>query len=148
MGPLLILARAAQAGVALSVRAGTVYAAPPGLLPAALVDEIRAHKSELVDLLATSPGCTSCAGPVDDARDLLCQPCYSARRAPGRVLPFDPDRRLRTEQRLAARRCETCGGSWYRVHPNGDAECEPCRRNRAVTPETRTNGVPPLGSAP
>lgn len=143
MGPLLILARAAQAGVALSVRAGTVYAAPPGLLPAALVDEIRAHKSELVDLLATSPGCTSCAGPVDDAQDLLCQPCYSARRAPGRVLPFDPGRRLRTEARLATRRCESCGGSWWQIHPNGDAECETCRRARVSTTPPRTDGVRP-----
>lgn len=129
--PATILAAASQAGVNLSVRAGTVYAAPPGRLSAALVDEIRAHKAELVDLLAVSLACTSCGAPVADPQDVLCQPCYLARRAPGRVLSFDPDRRRRTEARLAGRRCETCGGSWWRIDARGDAECEACRRSRA-----------------
>lgn len=128
--PATILAAATQAGVNLSVRAGTVYAAPPGRLPAELVDEIRAHKEELVAALAL-PTCPSCGTPVADPQDVLCQPCYLSRRALGRVLSFDPDRRRRTGARLAGRRCETCGGSWWRIDARGDAECEACRRSRA-----------------
>lgn len=86
--------------------------------------------------------CTSCQSPLFIEADLLCGSCYDARRAPGRVLPFDPDRRRRTEQRLDARRCPDCGGSWWRIHPNGDAVCEPCRRTRPATTPTRTDSVP------
>lgn len=106
--------------------------------------ELRA--ASMPDPVAASPGCTSCAGPVADAQDLLCPACYHARRAPGRLLPFDPARRRRTEQRLAHRRCETCRGSWWRVLPNGDSECEQCRRSRTATTETRTDGVPGAAS--
>lgn len=92
-----------------------------------------------------APSCTSCASPVADPQDVLCQPCYLARRSTGRVLAFDPDRRRRTEARLAGRRCPSCGGSWWRVLPNGDAECEPCRRTRAVS---STPSSFPAGSVP
>lgn len=92
-----------------------------------------------------APTCPSCGTAV--APELvLCPACYHVRRAPGRLLAFDPDRRRRTEERLDARRCEACHGSWWRVLPNGDSECEPCRRNRTATPETRTNSVPGAAS--
>lgn len=132
MTPSAILSTAAQAGVVLSVRAGTVYAAPPGRLSPALVDEIRAHKSGLVDLLTAPPACTSCASPIADPNDVLCQACYLARRGPGRVLRFDPDRRRRTVRRLVDRACRDCHTTSWHVTPRGDAICQTCDRKRVV----------------
>lgn len=60
MTPGSILAAANQAGVILSVRAGTVYAAPSGRLPAELRDEIRSHKAEIVAALSPEPATLTC----------------------------------------------------------------------------------------
>ena len=94
-----------------------------------------------------SSTCYRCPNPTAGPQDLLCGSCYAERRGPGRVLAFDPGRRRRTEERLATRWCPDCGGSWWRVEVGGDAECESCRRARTATTATRTNSVPPLGSA-
>jgi len=141
-----IVSAASAIGVRLLVRDGKILAEPSGLLPDDLRAEIREQKSDLVQSLAP-PACYRCGTPVAAPNDLLCQPCYVARRSPGRVLPFDPGRRRRTEARLAVTRCKPCGGSWWRVYPNGDAECEPCRRERAATTDTRTDGAPAAGGA-
>ncbi len=91
-------------------------------------------------------GCTSCGSRLFIETDLLCPACYQARRSPGRVIPFDPARRVRAEARLATRQCHDCGGSWWRLHQNGDSECESCWRTRAVTTEARmTDGAPAAG---
>lgn len=141
--PATILAAATQAGVNLSVRAGTVYAAPPGRLSAELLDEIRAHKSELVAALAP-PSCTSCGATVADPQDVLCAACYQARRGPGRVLAFDPDRRWRTEARLAGRACGTCAGTAWRVNARGDATCGRCFPDSS---STRSGSAPDAPAA-
>jgi len=141
-----IVNAASAVGVRLLVRDGKILAEPAGIIPEGLKAEIRERKSDLLDALRPVP-CYRCGTPVAGAQDLLCQPCYQSRRGTGRVLPFDPGRRRRTEARLAGARCQTCGGSWWRVHPNGDAECEPCRRGRAATTDTRTDGAPAAGGA-
>lgn len=83
------------------------------------------------------PACTACGSPVDDPGDALCGACYAARRGPGRVLTFDPDRRRRTLARLAGRPCGTCGAVAWRVNARGDATCRGCFPSS-----------PPAGSAP
>lgn len=86
-----------------------------------------------------SPACPSCGAAV--APDVvLCGPCYEARRAPGRVLPFDPGRRLRTIARLSGRACDGCGAIDWQVTPRGDSFCRPCARSRAALPVPE--GVP------
>jgi hypothetical protein len=82
-------------------------------------------------LKTQAPSCFRCASPVAAPQDLLCGPCYAERRAPGRVLAFDPDRRRRTEARLADRPCPDCQTiDWY-VSRRGDATCRTCARRRA-----------------
>ncbi len=152
-----ILAAATRVGVNLSVRAGTVYAAPPGRLPAELVDEIKAHKEELVAALAL-PACTACRAPVASPEDILCGACHAERRGAGRVLAFDPGRRLRTLARLSGRACEMCGATDWHVTARGDAACRGCftssrggadactpvqiaSGSTPSTPGTRTSGV-------
>lgn len=147
MRPAMILTAAREAGVTLTARAGVVYAAPSGRLPAELVDEIRAHKEELVAALSHPP-CPSCGAPVDAPESVLCGPCYAARRGPGRVLPFDPDRRRRTEARLAARPCGTCGAVAWRVSGRGDATCGRCFPDSSSAPARPLAGRPVSPGAP
>lgn len=85
---------------------------------------------------------TAARAESDETNEIYASP----EGVPRNLLRFAPARRRRTEQRLAGRRCETCRGSWWRVHPNGDAECETCRRSRSATAETRTNSVPGAAS--
>lgn len=79
MTPSVILSAATQAGVLLSVRAGTVYAAPAGRLPLALRDEIRTHKAEIVAALAAPPReeVYGAAPVTADLRALICIACRS-----------------------------------------------------------------------
>ena len=77
------------------------------------------------------PACYHCHASLSDPGDLLCPPCYASRRAPGRVLPFDPDRRSRTLARLADRPCPDCHTTDWYVSPRGDATCQACARSRA-----------------
>jgi len=96
-----------------------------------------------------APACYRCGYPLaDPGGDLLCGRCYSSRRGPGRVLTFDPRRRLRSIARLSGRPCGDCGSiDWY-VSPRGDSACKPCARARgAVTTEPGTNGVLGGGAA-
>lgn len=116
---------------------GTIRADLPDPEPAAMplfLAELRSHRADAVEALRRreARSCTSCGTVLSVPTDALCGACYQARRAPGRVLPFDPGRRARTEARLEARRCPDCGGSWWMVRPSGDAECETCRRGRAT----------------
>ncbi len=69
--------------------------------------------------------CTSCGNPVPTPDSVLCETCLEARLA-RRLLPFDPDRRRRTELHLAGRSCDACGWSWWQVSPRGDARCMAC----------------------
>jgi len=135
-----ILSEASRAGVLLSVQTGKVLASPPGRLPADLVAEIRAHKPELIAALA-SPLCTSCQSPLFIESDILCPACYQARRAPGRVLPFDPARRTRTLARLAGYPCPDCQTVAWHVNARGDATCQTCARRRGATTDAGTDGV-------
>ena len=93
-------------------------------------------------------GCTLCGSPLSTPGDVLCGGCYASRRGPGRVLAFDPGRRLRTIARLSGRPCGDCGSiDWY-VSPRGDSACKPCARARgAATTEPGTNGVLGEGAA-
>jgi hypothetical protein len=78
------------------------------------------------------PTCPSCGGPVEeDPGDVLCGACYAARRGPGEVLAFDPDRRSRTLARLADRPCPDCQAVTWHVNGRGDATCQTCARRRA-----------------
>lgn len=77
------------------------------------------------------PACTSCGVILFIEADVLCPTCYQARRGPGQLLPFDPDRRRRTEQRLAGRPCPDCQTTDWYVSPRGDATCQTCARRRA-----------------
>lgn len=77
-----------------------------------------------------APLCPPCGAPVDDPGDVLCGACYTARRAPGRLLRFDPERRRRAEERLSGRACGSCGATDWHVSGRGDAFCVPCERKR------------------
>ncbi len=71
----------------------------------------------------TLPPCTSCSAPVAAPEDVLCPACLEARR---KVVPFDPDRRRRTEAALAGGACPACGWSWWQVDHRGDSHCVAC----------------------
>jgi len=90
-----------------------------------------------------APACYRCGSPLaDPGGDLLCASCYASRRGPGRVLAFDPRRRLRAIARLSGRPCEDCGAIDWHVTPRGDSACRPCARARgAATTEPGTDGV-------
>lgn len=85
-------------------------------------------------LKAAPPACPSCGAPVDDPEAVLCGACYVARRVPGRILAFDPDRRRRTEARLAGHTCGTCGGTSWWVNARGDATCRGCSQESSSPP--------------
>jgi len=104
------------------------------------------------------PACTACRAPVASPEDILCGACHQTRRGPGRVLVFDPGRRLRTLARLSGRACETCGATDWHVTARGDAACRGCftssrggadactpvqiaSGSTPSTPGTRTSGV-------
>ncbi len=90
--------------------------------------ELRGETPPAVEPAAT---CTSCNSPLFIEADLLCPTCYQARRGPGKVLPFDPDRRGRTLARLAGCPCPECQTVAWHVNANGDATCQTCARTRA-----------------
>jgi len=94
-----------------------------------------------------APRCTSCGAPVDDPEAVLCARCYAARRSHGRVLPFDPDRRRRTEARLAGRACGTCGAVAWRVNARGDATCRGCFPDYSSTRSGSMPDAPSLARA-
>ncbi len=91
-----------------------------------------------------APLCPACGAPVDDPEAVLCGACYAARRGPGRVLAFDPDRRRRTEARLAGRACGTCGATSWRVNGRGDATCRGCFPDSS---STRSGSAPDAPAA-
>lgn len=71
-------------------------------------------------------GCLDCSV---GATALLCPDCLRARQD----RPPDPRRQRRVVADLSTRRCGACGGSWWRVSPNGqDASCECCHRSPAA----------------
>ena len=96
-----------------------------------------------------APSCYRCGSPLaDPGRDLLCPECFDSRRGPGRVLTFDPRRRLRAVARLSGRRCGDCGSSDWYVSPRGDSACRPCARaRRTATTEPGTDSVLGGGAA-
>ncbi len=95
-----------------------------------------------------APPCPACGSPVARSEDLLCDTCYSARRGPGRVLRFDPDRRSRTLARLAGRPCAACGAVAWRVNARGDATCGRCFPDSSSTPARPLAGRPVSPGAP
>lgn len=92
-------------------------------------------------------GCTVCGSPLSDPGNLLCGGCYASRRGPGRVLTFDPARRLRSIARLSARPCGSCGRVDWHVNPRGDATCRTCAGGRTVSTGTGTDTIPGGGAA-
>ncbi|MBP7675751.1 MAG: hypothetical protein KBB14_05465 [Thermoanaerobaculia bacterium] len=92
---------------------------------------LRELRGETPPALEPAPACTSCNSPLFLPADILCPTCYQARRAPGRVLPFDPGRRARTLDRLAAHPCPDCQKVAWHVNARGDATCQTCARRRA-----------------
>lgn len=89
--------------------------------------------------------CTACGAELFLEQDLLCPACYQSRRAPGRVLAFDPGRRSRTLARLADRSCPDCQTATWHVNGAGDATCQTCAQARAATTPTPTDSVPAGG---
>ncbi len=132
MTPAALIPALEAAGVRLFLTdAGGMGADVPDPAPdevAALLEEVRRHRDEILRLLA--PPCTSCGDPVAGAEAVLCQTCLEARLA-RRLLPFDPDRRRRTEAALATRTCSACGWSWWQVDHRGDSHCVVCRELEA-----------------
>ena len=89
---------------------------------------------------AVSGSCCRCGGTLEAPGDVVCAPCFAALRPGsqerGPVVRMDEARRRRLEAHLRNRFCADCGGSWWRVQPNGDAACWPCtltRRRRMST---------------
>ena len=78
-----------------------------------------------------APTCTACNAPLFVESDILCPTCYQARRAPGRLLPFDRARRDRTLARLTGNPCPDCQTVAWHVNARGDATCQTCARRRA-----------------
>lgn len=78
----------------------------------------------------TEETCYRCGGRLSAETDLLCCACYAARREPGRVLAFDPDRRRRTALRLAGHRCRDCHTADWHTTARGDATCQTCALRR------------------
>ena len=106
------------------------------------LDRLRALRAgSTPEPLAASPACTSCQRPLFIETDILCPACYQARRAPGRVLPFDPGRRARTLDRLAGHPCPDCQTVAWHVSAGGDATCQTCARRRAATTDSGTGGA-------
>lgn len=104
---------------------------PPPTKPTkeAIVGFVGARPARI--LKTAAPLCPSCGAPVDDSGDVICGSCYAARRGPGEVLAFDPDRRSRTLARLADRPCPDCQAVTWHVNGRGDATCQTCARRRA-----------------
>lgn len=144
MSPAEVLAEAARIGLSLHADGGRVVVRPARLLPPALAEAIRAKRREVLTLLECSPLCPACGAPVDDPEAVICGACYQARRGPGRVLAFDPDRRRRTEARLAGRACGTCAGAAWRVNARGDATCGRCFPDSS---STRSGSAPDAPAA-
>ena len=106
------------------------------------LDRLRALRAASTETPADDAvRCTACGAVLFLERDLLCGRCYAARRAPGQVLPFDPDRRRRTEQRLAGRLCSDCQTENWHVNFRGDAYCRTCEGARAATTSTGSDSV-------
>lgn len=120
----------------------TVSKGPPENQSLARLRELRGETPPAVEPAAT---CTSCNAPLFIESDLLCPACYRARRGPGRVLPFDPERRRRTLTRLAGYPCPDCETVEWHVNARGDATCRTCAQRRAATTDTGTDGVPAGG---
>lgn len=96
------------------------------------LDRLRAIRAASTPLTPDEiPTCYLCGVVLFLDSDLLCPTCYQARRAPGRVLPFDPDRRRRTLARLDGRPCPDCQTVAWHVNVAGDATCQTCARRRA-----------------
>jgi hypothetical protein len=94
-----------------------------------LIAEVKANRSEVVEELkrhaAPARPCLACSQAADELT-LYCPSCWEKRHARGRVLAFDATRRARTLVALAERFCATCGFSFWRVSPRGDADCYGC----------------------
>lgn len=136
MNAVDVLAEAARLGLALRAEGDRVMVRPAESLPPALADEIRTNRPGVLALLAAAPACPVCGATVAPGL-VLCRPCHVARRAPGRVLAFDPGRRSRTLARLAGRPCPDCRTVTWHVNEAGDATCQACAR-----------AAPPLSSPP
>jgi uncharacterized Zn finger protein (UPF0148 family) len=106
----------------------TVSEGPPENQSLARLRQLRAGATAAPE---PPPTCYVCNAPLFIESDLLCPTCYQARRAPGRVIPFDPGRRSRTLARLAGRPCPDCQTVAWHVNARGDATCQTCARRRA-----------------
>lgn len=106
----------------------TVSEGPPENQSLARLRQLRAGATAAPE---PHPTCYGCNAPIFIESDLLCPTCYQARRGPGKVLPFDPDRRGRTLARLAGCPCPECQTVAWHVNANGDATCQTCARTRA-----------------
>ena len=148
MSPAEVLAEAARIGLSLHADGGRVVVRPARLLPPTLAEAIRARRGEVLTLLEGCCLCVACNAPLPDPGDVLCARCYAARRGPGRVLAFDPDRRRRTEARLAGRACGTCGAVAWRVNGRGDAACRGCFPESSSSPARPLAGRPVSPGAP
>lgn len=91
----------------------------------------------MVPFVAEGEACLDCGSREwlrQGAGLWLCSEGHYRSEVPGpsaRVIPFSPDRRARTEARLAGTSCTACGWSWWQVSPRGDAWCVACRERAA-----------------
>ncbi len=129
MRPDEILAASRNLGLLLSAEGETIIARPKGVTPLELAEAIRAHKSELLALLASTPG-----GPpiLREIAELPPAPCR-VRGCPEHGRPAALPEGSRPLERyprdwrapMALRACP-CGSRWFWLSPHGAIKCCAC----------------------
>lgn len=112
-----LLAEAARHGVHVEARGDRLHLEAPAAPPAELVERLRAHRNELVSLLAR---CEECRQRIAaGSQNCVCRKCPAWRPMFERVVPYEVMQRVRE-----MRRCPACRrlGARCHVHYVGPGE--------------------------